>query len=135
MGESQGCNDSDNHGLFTAVAARLETLNVPWIELREPGPYSTFRATEEPPASPEMRKVYSGKIILNSDYDASNAQAALDAGVADAISFGRTFIANPDLPERLRTGADLNAWIAKSFYSQGPEGYTDYPEMTEQVTA
>ena len=135
VGESQGCNDSDNHGLFTAVAARLEALNVPWIELREPGPHSTFRATDEPPASPSMRKVYSGRIILNSDYDGSNAQAALNAGVADAISFGRTFIANPDLPERLRSGAALNEWNSKTFYSQGPEGYTDYPMLTEQGVA
>ncbi len=129
VGESQGCNDSDNQGLFTAAAARLEELAVPWIELREPGPQSTFRATDEPPASPSMRKVYSGKIILNSDYDASNAQATLDRGIADAISFGRTFIANPDLPERLRTDAKLNAWDVKTFYSRGPEGYVDYPAL------
>ena len=133
VGESQGCNDSDNHTLFTAAAARLEELKVPWIELREPGPQSTFRATDELPASPSMRKVYSGKMVLNSDYDDSNAQATLDAGIADAISFGRTFIANPDLPERLRVGAALNAWNGKTFYSQGPEGYVDYPRMAEQA--
>ena len=135
VGESQGCDDSDNHALFTAAAARLEALGMPWIELREPGPHSTFRATEESPASPSMRAVYSGKLVLNSDYDGTNAQASLDAGIANAISFGRTFIANPDLPERLRTGANLNAWDAKSFYSQGPEGYTDYPALREQAVA
>jgi len=135
VGESQGCDDRDNHGLFTAVAARLETLKVPWIELREPGPQSTFRATDEPPASPSMRAVYSGKLVLNSDYDATNAQATLDAGIADAISFGRTYIANPDLAERLRAGAELNAWNAKTFYTPGSEGYTDYPVLTEQAAA
>ena len=135
VGESQGANDSDNHALFTAAAARLEELRVPWIELREPGPQSTFRATDDPPVSPAMRKVYSGKLVLNSDYDGSNAQATLDLGVADAISFGRTFIANPDLPERLREGADLNAWNSKTFYSQGAEGYTDYPRMSELARA
>ena len=134
VGESQGCNDSDNQTLFTAAAARLELLKVPWLELREPGPQSTFRATDEPPASPAMRKAYSGKMVLNSDYDGGNAQATLDAGMADAISFGRTFIANPDLPDRLRSGAELNAWNAKTFYSQGPEGYVDYPFALEQVT-
>ncbi len=135
VGESQGCDDSDNHGLFTAAAARLEGLKVPWIELREPGPHSTFRATNEPPVSPAIRQVYSGKLVLNSDYDATNAQATLDAGMADAISFGRTFIANPDLPERLRSGAELNAWNAKTFYTQGPEGYTNYAKLTEQAMA
>ena len=135
VGESQGCDDSDNAGLFTAAAARLEELKVPWIELREPGPQSTFRATDEPPVSPAIRKVYSGKIVLNSDYDGSNAEAALDTGVADAISFGRTFIANPDLPERLRTGTALNPSDSKTFYSQGPEGYTDYPTLKERAVA
>ena len=59
--------------------------------------------------------------------DGENAQAALDSGVADAIAFGRTFLANPDLPERLRAGAPLNAPDMPTWYSQGPEGYTDYP--------
>ena len=133
VGESQGCDDSDNHGLFTAAAARLEALNVPWMELREPGPHSTFRATDEPPVSPAMRNIYSGRIVLNSDYDGSNAQDTLNKGIADAISFGRTYIANPDLPERLRRSAALNPWNAKTFYSQGGEGYIDYPELTEQA--
>jgi N-ethylmaleimide reductase len=135
VGEVQGCNDSDNHGLFTAAAARLEALGVPWIELREPGPQSTFRPADEPPVSPSIRKVYSGKIVLNSDFDGSNAQATLDAGIADAISFGRTFLANPDLPERIRIGAELNAWDVRTFYSQGPEGYVDYPALNQQAAA
>lgn len=135
VGESQGCDDHDNLGLFTAAAARLEALGVPWIELREPGPQSTFRATDEPPASPSMRKVYSGRIVLNSDYDGISGQAKLDEGVADAISFGRPYIANPDLPERIRENAALNEWNVKTFYSQGAEGYVDYPRLTEQADA
>ena len=135
VGESQGCNDSNNHVLFTAVAARLEHHRVPWIELREPGPLSTFRATDEPPVSPSMRKVYSGKIVLNSDYDGPSGQARLNQGIADAISFGRTFIANPDLVERIRREAPLNAPNPRTFYSSGPEGYTDYPHLVEQAAA
>lgn len=135
IGESQGANDSDNHALFSAAAAALETLGVPWIELREPGPNSTFRAAEEPPVSPAMRRAYSGKMVLNSDYVGDSARAKLAEGVADAISFGRTFIANPDLVERIRTGAPLNEWDASTFYTQGREGYTDYPVLGEQEAA
>ena len=131
--ESQGAQDRDPAALFTAAAATLEALGVTWIELREAGPQSTFQPSETPPISPAMRDVFSGKIVLNSDYDGSNAQTALDAGVADAISFGRPFIANPDLPERVRSGAALNAWDVKTFYSRGAEGYTDYPRLAEQV--
>ena len=127
--ESQGAEDRNPAALFTAAAAALEALGVPWIELRESGPQSTFQPTETPPISPAIREVYSGKIILNSDYDGPSATARLSEGVADAISFGRTYIANPDLPERLRAGAPLNAWDSKTFYTQGPEGYTDYPVM------
>lgn len=135
IGEVQGANDSDNAALFTAAAAALEGLGVPWIELREPGPHSTFRAADEPPVSPAMRGVYSGRIVLNSDYDGPSAAAKLAEGGADAISFGRPYIANPDLVARIREGAALNAADPATFYSSGPAGYTDYPVLTEQEAA
>lgn len=134
-GEVQGTNDSDNRALFTAAAADLQGLGVPWLELREPGPHSTFRATDEPPVSPSIRKVFKGKLVLNSDYDGTSAQAKLDEGIADAISFGRPFIANPDLVGRIRASAPLNRWDVSTFYTQGREGYTDYPVLGEQEAA
>jgi 2,4-dienoyl-CoA reductase-like NADH-dependent reductase (Old Yellow Enzyme family) len=66
-------------------------------------------------------------LILNSDYDGARGQQALDSGVADAIAFGRTFIANPDLPRRLAEHIELAKDDAATWYSQGPHGYTDYP--------
>jgi len=132
-GDVQGCHDSDGHALFTAAAAELQKLGVPWIELREPGPQSSFRATEEAPVSPAMRSVYSGRIVLNSDYDAASGAARLAEGVADAISFGRPFLANPDLVERIRLGAEYNAPDIPTLYSQGSKGYTDYPTLLEAV--
>ena len=135
IGESQGANDSDNAALFTAAAAELEALGVPWIELREPGPQSTFRATDEAAVSPAMRRVYSGRIVLNSDYVGATAEDRLAEGVADAISFGRPFIANPDLVERIRRGAPLSPADVATFYSRGPEGYTDYRTHPEQEAA
>jgi len=128
-GDVQGCHDSDGHALFTAAAAALEALGVPWIELREPGPQSSFRATDEPPVSPAMRNVYSGRIVLNSDYDAASGQAKLAEGIADAISFGRPFLANPDLVERIQRGSTLNAPDVATLYGQGRAGYTDYPTL------
>jgi len=135
VGESQGANDSDNGALFTAAAKELEALGVPWIELREPGPQSTFGASDQPAVSPAMRQVFSGRIVLNSDYVGDTAEAKLVEGVADAISFGRTFIANPDLVERIRSGAALHPANPATFYSAGPEGYTNYPVLTEQEAA
>jgi 2,4-dienoyl-CoA reductase-like NADH-dependent reductase (Old Yellow Enzyme family) len=135
VGESQGANDSDNEALFVAAAAELEALGVPWLELREPGPQSTFGASDQPAVSPAVRKVYSGRIVLNSDYDGTSGAARLAEGVADAISFGRPFIANPDLVERIAGEAPLNTPDFRTFYSQGPEGYTDYPALGEQEAA
>ena len=130
--ESQGAEDRHPEPLFVAVAAELQRLGVPWIELRESGPQSTFQPTETPPISPAMRKVYSGKIILNSDYDGNSAEARMAEGIADGISFGRPYIANPDLAERIRIGAPLMEADKDTFYTQGTEGYTDYPGAFER---
>ena len=86
---SQGVDDPDPHALFVTLARELEARRVPWFELREPGPDSTFGSPSAPPVSPAMRALYSGRIVLNSDYLGDTAQARLDEGVADAISFVR----------------------------------------------
>ena len=129
-GESQGVDDSNPEPLFTAAAKALSDLGIAFLELREPGPDGTFGRTDVPKLSPAIRKVFKGVLVVNSDYDTlEKAQAELDKGDADAISFGRPFIANPDLPERLRSGAPLAKDDAKTWYSQGPEGYIDYPAL------
>lgn len=135
-GESQGVDDSDPQALFTAAAQVLDAHGIAFLELREPGPEGTFGRTDVPRQSPAIRRVFSRALVLNSDYTtAEAAQAAIDAGVADAVSFGRTFLANPDLPERLRTGAPLNDSNPKTWYSQGAEGYTDYPALSDAEAA
>ncbi len=129
-GDSQGVDDSNPEALFTAAAKALSDLGIAFLELREPGPDGTFGKTDVPKLSPAIRKVFKGVLIVNSDYTTvEQAQAELGSGNADAITFGRTFIANPDLPERLRTGAPLAKDDAKTWYSQGPEGYIDYPAL------
>ena len=125
-GDSQGANDSHPVALFTAAAAALSEVGVAYLELREPGPNGTFGKAEVAPVAPEIRKAFSGSLILNSDYDATSGQAQLDTGVADAITFGRPFIANPDLPNRFAKGLPLARDDMKTWYSQGPKGYIDY---------
>ena len=82
-----------------------------------------------------MRRVFRNPMILNADYDGISGQKVLDAGEADAIAFGRTFIANPDLVERIAQKAPLNKDDAATWYSQGPEGYIDYPTLTKSRAA
>ena len=126
-GDTQGANDSDPEPLFTAAAAALSEIGIAHLELREPGFESTFGKAEVPPLAPAIRRAFKGVLILNSDYRADSGQAQLDSGVADAITFGRTFLANPDLPRRFAEHLPLNRDDMKTWYSQGPAGYVDYP--------
>ena len=123
----QGCNDSNPVPLFEAAAAVLQEIGIAFLEMREPGEGGTFGKSDHPPIAPFMRKAFTGPMILNSDYDPARAAAALERGEADAIAFGRPYIANPDLVRRIAEGLPLNKDVAKTWYSQGPEGYTDYP--------
>ncbi|MBX3560738.1 MAG: alkene reductase [Sphingomonas sp.] len=131
-GDSQGVNDSDPVPLFSAAAAALGEIGIAFLELREPGFEGTFGKAELPPVHPHIRKAFAGPLVLNSDYRLMDAQVALDAGAADAIAFGRTFLANPDLVARLRADAPLNPDNMATWYSQGPEGYTDYPALAAE---
>ena len=132
---SQGVEDSDPIPLFIALARRLEELKVPWIELREAHQPTSAGAVPTEPVSPAMRPLYSGKILLNSDYDGPSARERLGEGIADGISFGRPFISNPDLVHRLAVGAPLSPGDVATFYSGGAEGYLDYPVLDEAEAA
>jgi N-ethylmaleimide reductase len=126
-GEAQGVDDSNQAQLFPAAAAVLDRLGIVFLELREPGPDGTFGKSDRPPVAPLIRKAFKGILVLNSDYDLARGQAALAGGAADAITFGRKFLANPDLPYRFVNDLPLNADDQKTWYSQGPEGYINYP--------
>jgi 2,4-dienoyl-CoA reductase-like NADH-dependent reductase (Old Yellow Enzyme family) len=126
-GVVQGVNDSNPEPLFTAAAAALSELGIGFLELREPRPGSSFGKPDHPAIAPAIRRVFAGPLVLNSDFDGATGQAALDSGVADAIAFGRPFIANPDLPRRLHDGLPLTPPNPATFYTQGAAGYTDYP--------
>jgi N-ethylmaleimide reductase len=130
-GDSQGVNDSDPEALFSAAAKALDDIGIAHLELREPGFDGTFGKADRPPVHPVVRKAFSRTLILNSDYTLESGQAALEAGEADAIAFGRPFLANPDLPHRFAEGLPLNKDVMQTWYSQGPEGYVDYPAAND----
>ncbi|MBN67199.1 MAG: alkene reductase [Rickettsiales bacterium] len=83
----------------------------------------------------QLRARWNGFYLANGDYDLLSSQDTVDSGHADAVAFGRPFIANPDLPERLERGAALNEPDHDTFYGGGAEGYTDYPFMNEAEAA
>jgi 2,4-dienoyl-CoA reductase-like NADH-dependent reductase (Old Yellow Enzyme family) len=126
--DPQGCGDSNSEALFLAAVSALNDFNLAFLEMRASRPESTFRPGTRD-LVPQIRKAYRGTLIVNSDYHLEDATAALASGRADAVAFGRTFLANPDLVARLKANAPLNAPNPETFYSQGPEGYTDYPTL------
>jgi N-ethylmaleimide reductase len=125
--ERQGVNDANPEPLFEAAAAALSELGIAFLEVREPDYDGTNGKAERPPVAPAMRRVFKGAFILNSDYTKAKGQAALDSGAADAIAFGRAFIANPDLPHRLAQDLPLSADDIATWYTGGTSGYADYP--------
>lgn len=128
-GDSQGVNDSNAIDTFTKAAALLDNLGIASLELREPPLHGTYGKSEQAPIAPEIRKYFSRTLILNSDYFQPRAEQEMKAGIADAISFGRTYIANPDLVERFVANASLNEDDKETWYSRGEQGYLDYPLM------
>jgi len=127
----QGVEDSSPVALFAELAKMLEELKVPWIELREPDKPTSAGSIPTVPVSPAMRDHYSGRIVINSDFDWTDARGRIANGFADAVSIGRLFIANPDLVKRIALDAPLNPGDPGTFYAGGPEGYVDYPTLDE----
>ncbi len=85
-------------------------------------------------ATPILRRLFGRPVIVNGGYNLDSANAAIASGEADLVAFGVSFLANPDLPERWRRGAPLNAPQFDHFYAGEEKGYIDYPTL-EQVTA
>ncbi|MCL4671770.1 MAG: alkene reductase [Sphingomonadaceae bacterium] len=132
-GETQGCDDSNPAATFGAAARVCEELGLAFVELREPGPEGTFGRTDVPKQNALIRSIYSGALVLNSDYDAAQAEEDVASGKCDAVSFGRPYISNPDLERRIAQGAPFapNVNVPHSWYLPGPAGYIDYPTLEE----
>jgi 2,4-dienoyl-CoA reductase-like NADH-dependent reductase (Old Yellow Enzyme family) len=132
--DPQGCGDSNSEALFLAAVNALNDFNLAFLEMRASRPESTFRPGTRD-LVPQIREAYRGMLIINSDYHLEDASAALESGRADAIAFGRPFLANPDLVARLKANAPLNQPDPETFYTQGAEGYTDYPTLDRAAAA
>jgi N-ethylmaleimide reductase len=123
-------SDSDPQALFTYVADELDKLGLAYLHLIEPriaGNVEDETRDQSPVASKTLRKVFSGPIIAAGGFDGPSAEAIIQSGDADLVAFGRHFIANPDLPERLRRNLPLNHYDRPTFFGGTEVGYTDYP--------
>lgn len=126
-----GCVDADPETTYTAAAMLLGKLGVGYIHIAEAD-------WDDAPHMPlafkqRLRDVFPGVLVYAGKYTAERANAALREGWADLIAFGRPFVANPDLPERLRTGAALNAHDRNTLFGGGAKGLTDYPALAAKA--
>jgi 2,4-dienoyl-CoA reductase-like NADH-dependent reductase (Old Yellow Enzyme family) len=119
--DSHGMGDSDRVATFGYVARELGKRRLAFLCARE--------ARREDSIGPQVKEAFGGVYIVNEGFTKEFAEKALADGVADAVAFGKAIIANPDLVERFRTGAPLNAWDASTFYGGGAKGYVDYPAL------
>jgi N-ethylmaleimide reductase len=121
--------DSDPQRLYEHALAQLAPLRLAFVEVVEG---QTAGARDFAPFDyAALRRRFDGPWIVNNGYQRQMALEAVASGRADLVSFGRPFIANPDLVERLRSGAPLAAPRADLFYTAGPEGYSDYPTLAQ----
>ncbi len=132
--ETLGVRDSNPLPLYLEAISSLSSIGIACLELREPPLNGTFGTGYLPPMASQLRHAFKGPVILNADFDIPRAQQQLQTGVGDAVAFGRLFIANPDLPERIAQNAPLRESDQSTWFSQGPVGYLDYPKYSTEIS-
>lgn len=134
LGQANDIADSDTEGLFGSVYEMLGARNLAYLHVVEAFPGSDGDA-EGRKLLQKLRGTYDGFYIANGGYDADTAAQAITEGRADAVTFGRPYIANPDLAERYRLDAELNEPDPDTFYGGDQTGYTDYPFLKDASKA
>lgn len=116
---------------YLELMKELSTLGLLYVHVVD---HSSMGAPEVPAAfKAKLKAAFTGLFIASGGYDGQSAEKALAEGRGDLVAFGRHALANPDLVERLRKGAALNAPIPDLFYTPGAKGYTDYPALAAQA--
>jgi N-ethylmaleimide reductase len=118
--------DSDPVAITSYLAQQCDTRGIAYLHVMRADFFQAQRGDVLTPA----RQQFKGALVSNMGYSADEAEQAITEGKVDAVAFGTSFLANPDLPTRIAAKAALNAPDPTKFYSPGPEGYTDYPAMS-----
>ncbi|EDM79909.1 NADH-dependent flavin oxidoreductase, Oye family protein [Plesiocystis pacifica SIR-1] len=130
LGSIGGVSESELLPTYGALVTELSRVGLAYLDIVE-----YFGAPAERPAEPGevhrlIRERFDGAYLANGGFLADSARRAIDSGRADGVLFGSTFLANPDLPERFRRGAALNAPQRETFFGGDAKGYTDYPALS-----
>ena len=132
LGQANDMSDSDPEAHFAEVYKMLNGYELAYLHVVEsfPGNGDDGRDLLQ-----RLRAHYDGFYMANGGYDAEMAREAIESGYAEAVTFGRPFIANPDLPHRMALNAEMNEPDPDTFYGGGKEGYIDYPTLEEVKAA
>jgi N-ethylmaleimide reductase len=138
-GVANGSGEPDPMPLYSHAVRSLDLLGLAYLHFVEPRSSGAGRAEVNhqnvPAAMVLFRPLWRGKLITAGGFTGQTADAAIAAGHADAIAFGRIFISNPDLPRRLQRGYPLTPYNRATFYGGEAAGYTDYPAHEEMARA
>ena len=127
-GSFNDVSDNDPQRLYGYVFDQVAEIGVAYLSLIQ-ARTDVGMDIETPQVDADLRARWPGALIVAGGFSADTAERAVASGAADAVAFGRHFIANPDLVERLRTGADLTPYDRSTFYGGGAQGYVDYPAL------
>jgi len=127
-GRWNSMSDSNPTVLFDYVAEQLNQFGLAYLHIIEPRIKGNVLIAEgqAPVAAARLRGIFKGRIIAAGGFEPDSAEAIVEKGDADLVAFGRHFLANPDLPKRIRLGLPLNAYDRATFYTFDSHGYTDY---------
>jgi len=134
-GSWNGMSDSNPQALFAYVTEQLNKFGLAYLHIIEPRVKGNVVIAEgqAPVAAEKLRKIFKGRIIAAGGFEPDTAEAVIEKGDADAVAFGRHFVANPDLPTRIKLGAPLNPYDRNTFYTFDARGYVDYPILEEHA--
>lgn len=121
--------DEETIPTFDYIIAKLNEYDLAYLHLSEPFTDVSEIPFAEQNIAKRYRPIYKGTLVINSNFDQESGNAVIEAGFADAVAFGKPFISNPDLPERIAENAEWAEWDQNTFYTPGAEGYTDYPKL------
>lgn len=136
-GRANDSGEPEPMPLYSYVTGELQKRKLAYLHLIEPRASGAGQREVDhkdvPSAAQLFRPLWDGPLITAGNFTAASAEEIVAAGYADAVAFGRYFISNPDLPERIRTGAAFTPYNRATFYGGDAKGYTDYPAMTSAV--
>ena len=129
-GRFNDMTDNDPVETFSVATARLNGYGLGYLHVVETGLSSKGSTEKDRATSAHLRTLWKSLYVVNGGYDGLRGESALSTGHADAVAYGRAFLANPDLPRRLQLGAALNEPDSTTFYGGDAAGYTSYPALS-----